>query len=111
MWVVARTESLALIAPVAGTSRGVMEQALNASLNRRLPVILTIAPQGAVRAIYTEWLDLAALGKPEIRRASHVEPGDDGWYAEIEGGPVFGPFPKRSQAIRAEVAWIDKHVM
>jgi len=74
-------------------------------------MILTISPQGTVRAVYTETIDLDALGQTTIRRASHVEPGPDGWRAEIVGGPTLGSFPKRSEAVLAEVAWIEDNLL
>lgn len=74
-------------------------------------MVLSITPTGDVRCVYTEALNLDQLGHSHIRRASYVEPGPDGWCAEIEGGPTLGPFPKRSEAIRAEVAWIEEHLL
>ena len=35
---------------------------------------LVIDPAGRVRCIYSEAIDLHALGRPAMRRASHVEP-------------------------------------
>ena len=35
---------------------------------------LLILPDGSVRAIYAEEIDLGVLGRPVITRASHVEP-------------------------------------
>ena len=68
---------------------------------------------GTVRCLYTEALDLASLGTAEIRRASHVEPAAGGWTADLSpvNGPVLGPFPLRSQALTAEVEWIERHVL
>ena len=73
---------------------------------------LLIRPDGTVRAIYSEAIDLAVLGRPPITRASHVEPGQDGrWRADLTpvGGPVLGPFDRRSEALEAEVAWLERH--
>jgi len=73
---------------------------------------LLVRPDGTVRAIYTEAIDLAVLGRPTITRASHVEPGQDGrWRADLTpvGGPVLGPFDRRSEALEAEVAWLERH--
>jgi hypothetical protein len=73
---------------------------------------LIVEPTGRVRSIYTETLDLAALGHPVITRASQVEPGPDGcWSADLRpvGGPVLGPFDRRSQALEAELAWLEAH--
>ena len=55
-------------------------------------------------------IDLAALGAPRITRASHVEPDESGrWLADLApvGGPVLGPFERRSEALEAEVAWLE----
>lgn len=74
---------------------------------------LVIDPNGAVRCLYGEAIPLDALGRVSIARASHVEPGQDGWYADLApcGGPKFGPFPVRSEALRAEEAWLEEHLL
>jgi hypothetical protein len=74
---------------------------------------LFIAPNGRVRCLYSEDLDLGSLGCLTIRRASHVEPIDNGcWTADLSpiGGPTLGPFAQRSQALAAEVGWIEGHL-
>ena len=71
---------------------------------------LIIAPDGHARAIYSESIELASLGPLAIRRASHVEPGPGGgWLADLgpARGPVLGPFARRSEALAAEVAWLE----
>jgi hypothetical protein len=71
---------------------------------------LIITPGGAVRCIYGEEIDLAALGSPIITRASHVEPDQQGrWSADLSpvGGPVLGDFATRSEALAAEQAWLE----
>jgi hypothetical protein len=71
---------------------------------------LLIAPDGRVRAVYSETIDLGALGVVHIRRASHVDPDEDGrWWADLSpvGGPALGPFAHRSQALGAEQDWLD----
>ncbi len=71
---------------------------------------LIVALDGHVRCIYGEEIDLAVLGHVDIKRASHVEPTHDGrWLADLRpvAGPVLGPFPKRSEALSAEVAWME----
>jgi hypothetical protein len=71
---------------------------------------LIIAADGSVRCIYGEQIDLATLGRIAITRASHVEPDErGGWLADLApvAGPVLGPFPSRSQALAAEMAWLE----
>lgn len=73
---------------------------------------LIVDPLGRVRCIYDEALDLAALGRLAIARASFVEPDAHGrWTADLSpvGGPILGPFDRRVQALEAEVAWIERH--
>ena len=62
-----------------------------------------IDPRGTVRALYSEALD---------HRASTVEPDAAGcWWADLgpSGGPVLGPFGRRSEALAAEVRWLECH--
>jgi hypothetical protein len=73
---------------------------------------LVVTAAGNVRAIYSERIDLAQLGKVSIRRGSHVEPTSNGrWTADLSpcGGPLLGPFAVRSEAIQAEIAWLVEH--
>src|SRR5215831_13568468 len=72
---------------------------------------LRIDPSGQVRCVYSEALDLAALGALTMQRASHVEPDDQGhWWADLApvSGPRLGPFPFRSAALAAEGAWLEQ---
>jgi hypothetical protein len=73
---------------------------------------LIVRPDGTVRCLYSEAIDLSALGRLEIRRASHVEPDERGlWHADLApvGGPRLGPFSQRSGALAAEEAWLLAH--
>jgi hypothetical protein len=73
---------------------------------------LVVAPDGIIRAIYSEVIPLEALGRPRIARASFVEPDEDGrWHADLHLllGPVLGPFPSRGEALAAEIAWLEEH--
>ena len=75
---------------------------------------LFISPRGALRFLYGECLDLRAIGPPNIQRASHVEPDAEGnWYADLSPvhGPRLGPFPRRTQAIHAEIDWLERNVL
>ena len=70
---------------------------------------LVIQPDGVVRCVYGEAIDLAVIGSLSISRASHVEPGPDGrWWADLSpvDGPVLGPFVLRTAAIQAEQDWL-----
>ncbi len=74
---------------------------------------LRIEPSGRVVGLYNEALDLAALGDVSIRRASYVEPDEQGrWWADLQPqhGPRLGPFAKRSEALDAEVAWLEEQL-
>lgn len=73
---------------------------------------LVIDPRGQVLCLYTEVLDLAALGHLSIRRASFVEPDGQGhWWADLAPvqGPKLGPFRLRSEALAAEQDWLECH--
>jgi hypothetical protein len=66
---------------------------------------------GGIRCLYTEAIDLATLGELSIRRVSRVEPDRTGrWWADLKvlGGPRLGPYPRRSEALKAEVAWVER---
>mgnify|MGYP000278575140 CR=1 FL=1 len=70
---------------------------------------LVIDTGGNVRCLYSEMIDLAALGKLTIRRASHVEPDEQGnWWADMAPvhGPRLGPFRNPSEALTAERDWL-----
>jgi len=70
---------------------------------------LVISSVGQVRCIYTDELPLSDLGELSISRASHVEPDSVGrWRADLSpvGGPLLGPFVKRTDALAAEVEWL-----
>jgi hypothetical protein len=73
---------------------------------------IIVAVDGTARFVYDETLDLTTLGSLDIRRASHVEPTDDGrWTADLSpvDGPSLGPFTTRSEALLAEQAWLAAH--
>ena len=73
---------------------------------------LVIKPDGQVRCLYGEEIDLTALGSLVISRASHVEPDCQGrWWADMSPvtGPRLGPFDLRSQALLAEQEWLTCH--
>jgi len=76
-------------------------------------MIISFKTDGTARMIYTEKFDTDFLGKTTIKRASYVEPNDNGmWTADLapSGGPILGPFKKRSEAIEAELKWLEEHL-
>lgn len=73
---------------------------------------LIVNPHGRARCVYSDEIDLFELGQLTIRRASHVEPGEDGqWWADLSpvNGPKLGPFMQRRLALEAETTWLAKH--
>ncbi len=73
---------------------------------------IVVAPGGGIRCVYDETIDLSLLGKVQISRGSHVEPNEVGaWFADLApvGGPSLGPFLKRTEALAAEIAWLEEH--
>lgn len=73
---------------------------------------LLIEPSGNCRCVYSERIDIHAIGRVSIRRGSHVEPTADGrWTADLApvDGPILGPFDKRSEALAAEIAWLQQN--
>ncbi len=73
---------------------------------------LIILLGGTARCLYDEAIDLTALGQPAITRASHVEPDRHGaWLTDLSpvGGPLLGPFARRSDALAAERVWLEMH--
>ncbi len=73
---------------------------------------LVVEPNGSVRCVYGENIDLHALGNVAITRGSHVEPDQQGrWFADLApvDGPKLGPFDLRTAALDAEVAWLQAH--
>ena len=73
---------------------------------------LVIHSSGGIRCVYGEDVNLSELGRLSIQRGSHVEPTADGqWTADMSPvqGPQLGPFDCRTQALEAEVAWLNQH--
>ena len=73
---------------------------------------LLIEPAGRIRCVYGEAIDLSQLGDLTIRRGSYVEPVDEAaWQCDLSpvAGPVLGPYPSRSAALAAEVAWLSEN--
>lgn len=70
--------------------------------------------RGSIRCLYDETIALGELGSLSIVRASHVEPdGAGAWWADLApvSGPRLGPYGRRSDALAAEIRWLDHHVL
>jgi hypothetical protein len=68
-----------------------------------------VEPQGDLRCIYGEEIDLHALGSLTVARASYVEPNENGhWLVDLSpvGGKTLGVFFHRSDALAAERKWL-----
>ena len=78
-------------------------------------VSIIIDPQGGIRHIYDDSLiDYdKAMGVFHVKRASFVEPRKTsrGWQVDLSpvGGPSFGPFHLRKDALAAEIEWLERH--
>ena len=75
---------------------------------------IVIDTGGQATCLYSEAVDLTALGALAIRRASYVEPDASGsWWADLSPvhGPRLGPFTRRSCALDAERVWLEDHVI
>lgn len=72
---------------------------------------LVISLEGTIQYIFNdELVFLQDCGDFRIKRASHVEPdGKRGWFADMSPilGPILGPFKLRSEALQAELNWLN----
>ena len=72
---------------------------------------LLVQPNGTMRCVYGEEIDLSALGRLTISRGSHVEPDREGrWTVDlspVRPGLTLGPFNRRSDALNAELQWLS----
>jgi len=77
-------------------------------------MLINVDTSGTVSMIHSDdMVELLAEGRATIKRASHVEPTEDGqWQADLSpvDGPTLGPFALRSQALAAEVEWLETHI-
>lgn len=84
---------------------------------------IKINPDGTAFLLYTEDIPIEELGKTNhIKRLFHVEPTPDNeWIATVDLSSAFhpgalacvvlGPFEKRSDALAAEVEWIEENIL
>jgi len=71
--------------------------------------VLSISEDGTLSCLYNEVLDLRELGASNTRRASNVEWDNTSqqWVVTLANGEVLGGWPKRSEAIAAEVDYLN----
>ncbi|MGH7307393.1 MAG: hypothetical protein ACREK6_01730 [Candidatus Rokuibacteriota bacterium] len=73
----------------------------------------TLRPDGTVVGLYTDAIDLRALGHIRAERASAVEWDEvaQAWRARILAtGEVLGPFQRREEAVDAERRVLAAHL-
>ena len=79
-----------------------------------MSVMRMVASGDRIRLVHHDGLvsELKKHGKSVTKRASHVEPDDDGnWYADMSpvGGPMLSGFATRAEALEAEREWLFAH--
>lgn len=75
-------------------------------------MVLRVYPDGIIRALHDDRLNLADIGRFRVARASWVEPDPNGkWWVDLDNsrGPILGPYSTRAEALRAEVTWLERH--
>lgn len=75
----------------------------------RKPIKIAIA-SGKLTAIYSDEIaDLLLEGQATVTRASHVEPENGQWVADMSpvGGPKLPPCRLRQEALDAEVEYLN----
>ena len=69
---------------------------------------------GTAKTLWTDAIDLPALGTASVTRASHVEfdAAEQAWFvAEPDGRRVKGGFSKRAEALAWEHEWANGNLM
>lgn len=91
------------------------QQSITKSRNEVLPpMLLSIGLDGVITTVYSDELaPIIVDSESSIRRASHVEPGNSGWWSDMSpvGGPMLGPYALRSEALSAEVRWLHENIL
>jgi len=76
---------------------------------------IIVDADGNIRMIYDDNVTpvLAEQGDLKVKRASHVEPSEEGlgWVADLSpvNGPCLSPFTRRKDALKAELEWLGSH--
>ena len=72
---------------------------------------IVIKSSGVFISLDDDAFDYGSFGRPQIRRASHVEPDASGrWFADLSpvDGPTLGPFSTRTEALDAEIECLNQ---
>ena len=72
-----------------------------------MPHVLTFTGNGEGHCLYTEAIELAAIGRLTIRRATTIEfnPESQQWEVRDAGGALLHTHPSREQCL----AWEHRH--
>ena len=77
-------------------------------------IVVTIDDNtGVIGCLYTENIDLAAMGSLNVRRASYVKFDNavQKWTVTLVDGTNLGYFKTRKAAIRAEVKYLNRLIL
>lgn len=69
---------------------------------------------GCIKHIYNEDIDLSSIGEQQVKRASVVDPEDNGkWFADLSlsGGQKVTGFDKRSDALKYEINYLEENIL
>ena len=82
-------------------------------MSSKQELLIAVKPDGSMQFVYDDLLaELCEEGEAVTQRASHVEPAEGGWTADLSpvNGPVLGPYKLRAEALEAEVEWLRTHL-
>lgn len=70
--------------------------------------------EGHIKHIYNEAIDLSSIGDMQIKRASVVDPENNGMWSvdlSLSGGKKIEGFVKRSDALKYEIDYIEQNIL
>lgn len=72
--------------------------------------VITLAPDGTIRSLWTDRLDLRQFGRIRVTRASNVEFDEQTqeWVATTPEGRVLAHGPNRQKVIEGEIAALQE---
>lgn len=74
--------------------------------------VISIAPDGTLTALYTDQIDLRAIGKLTVDRASEIEFDHDAqtWFIRFPDGTTVPNFASREDAIACEISLMNEKI-